>query len=233
MNRSFKLVPAALAILLAQPALSQQAQPQGDAEGATPQAAAPVAYSGQAITAAGTIESVDRETRTITFKDDQARILTIRADGDTVGFEDLEKGDKAILRYSEAMLITIAKSDGGGQPAAVPEAPVQDRTEGEPTAQAVEHARVVAKVADVAPDRSRITLVGPKDEEIILRVRDPQAMGDLQKGDAVIAAYVEALAISVQPQDDAGQAQAIEGPIEAPQPRAGEENEQPDTGEPR
>jgi hypothetical protein len=88
----------------------------------------------------------------------------------------------------------------------------------------VEPTRVVAKVTNLAPDRARITLQGPKDEEIVLRVRDPQVVAGLKKGDAVIAAYVEARALSVMPEEEAaGQVRANPAPVEEPQaPRAGD-----------
>ena len=100
------------AALLAPAASAQQDQAgQGPATGAQQGSANAPAYGGRAVTLTGTIESVDRVTRTVSIKGEDGRVAMVRMGNDMPGMDRIEKGDKVTVRYSEALLVSIARSD--------------------------------------------------------------------------------------------------------------------------
>ena len=67
---------------------------------------------------------------------------------------------------------------------------------------AVAGARQVTLLADVTavdPQKSTITLKGPRGNELTLAVHNPEQFKVVKKGDQVEVTYTEALALSVEP----------------------------------
>ncbi|MBK7592126.1 MAG: hypothetical protein IPI27_12800 [Betaproteobacteria bacterium] len=67
---------------------------------------------------------------------------------------------------------------------------------------AVAGARQVTVLADVVavnPKASTITLKGPRGNEVVLNVQNPDQFKVVRKGDQVEVTYTEALALSVEP----------------------------------
>jgi hypothetical protein len=205
---------------------SQQSQPAQSRQSESPQSQAPSAqdvpagaqttptspvYGGESVTMTGTIESVDRETRTITIKGRDARTISIRFDESMPNLERLQKGSKVTARYSEAMLLSIARGDAPPSPQVDTQSTQQAPAGGEPAMQSVKQSSVVAKVTNIDTATNRITMQAPNGEELQLRVRDPQVVSSLKTGDRVIASYVEAFALSVDREGDqpAGAAERV------------------------
>jgi Cu/Ag efflux protein CusF len=179
---------------------SQQDQ---SAQGAGPSRGQP-AYAGRTVTMRGTIESVDRVTRTVAIRGADGRIALIRLNSDMANLEQLEKGEHVVARYSEAVLMSVARSDA--MPQVQSETTQQAPTPEQPTAATVERTSVVAVVTNVDRQNKQVTLQAPNGNEIRLGVRDPKALAELKAGDKVVATYVEAVALSIADQDDSGQA---------------------------
>jgi Cu/Ag efflux protein CusF len=205
MKQKLKLSVVAAAALASVASFAQQDQ--SSPESANPGAqTAPnaAAYGGRAVTVRGTIESVDRVTRTMSIKGEDGRIAMIRLGEKMPNPIEFEKGDKVTARYSEAMLVSIARSDAS--PQVQSQATQKSPNSEQPAVQSVQHTSVVAQVTNVDRDARRITLEAPNGEEIQLGVRDADAMRDLKIGDKVVANYIEAFALSIEPQDSSGQA---------------------------
>jgi Cu/Ag efflux protein CusF len=162
------------------------------------------AYAGRTVSMRGTIESVDRVTRTVAIRGSDGRIALIRLNSDMANLEELQKGEQVVARYSEAVLMTIARSDA--MPQVQSETTQQAPTPDQPTAATVERTSVVAVVTNVDRQNQRVTLQAPNGNEIRLGVRDPKALADLKTGDKVVATYIEAVALSIDDQDANGQA---------------------------
>jgi hypothetical protein len=199
-------VLAAAAMLASGPSFAQQDQ--SEQPSASPGAQqttrdSPI-YSGRAATLNGTVESVDRVTKTISVKDEEGRVHMIRLNENSGNLEQLAKGTKVSARYQEAMLISIARSDAAPQvqTQATQEAP----DTGQPAVQEVQHTSVVALVTDVDRKANRLTVETPNGEAIQMAVRDPKALQDLKTGDKVVATYIEAFALSISPQDESATA---------------------------
>jgi Cu/Ag efflux protein CusF len=199
---------AALAVFASAASLAQQDQSsQPSSAGAQTTRDSP-AYAGRASTLRGSIESVDRVTRTVTIKGEDGREAMIKLNENMKNLDRLEKGDKVTARYSEAVLLTIARSDAAPQ---VQAEGTQRSPDGEqPAMQSVQHTSVVAQVTDIDTEAKRVTLEAPNGEVIPLAVNDAGTLRDLKTGDKVVATYIEAFALSIEP-DDGSAGQATEG----------------------
>ena len=198
MKQALKLLAATLATALSLPATGQQpAQPQAPSD--TPQRSS----AAKPLSMHGSIESIDREAKILSLKDKDGRVTMMRLDHNLANLDKLEKGDKVTARYTEAVLLSVIRSDGPAQPIreGAPSAPDAGATAVDPVP-AAEPSRMMAKVTDLDPAAGKVTLQAPKGEEIRMIVREREALAGLKKGDEVVATYLEARALSVIPEDD-------------------------------
>jgi Cu/Ag efflux protein CusF len=196
-------VLAAVAMFASPASFAQQDRPAQGADSQAQGSANAPAYGGRAVTLSGTIESVDRVTRTVTIKGEDGRMSSIRLGDNMPGLDRLEKGAKVTARYSEAMLVSMARSD------ASPQVQTQTTQQGpkaeQPAVQSVQQSSVVAQVTEIDREGKRVTLEAPNGQAIRLGVRDSSALRDLKVGDKVVANYIEAFALAIEPQDERGQ----------------------------
>ncbi len=203
--KTFPTTLLAVLIGLAAPALGQQADEGPRAQPATPDA--PL-HSGRTMTTRGSIESVDRQTRTIVIKDEDGRLSSLRVDPGIPNFDQLAKGTKATVRYTEAILVSLGNTDA-------PPKPQVDRQASRPTSGSnqsairdVPHTRVMGEITEIDATRNRIRLQTAKGEDILMAVPDAKRVAGLKEGDRVVATYVEAFALAIEPGDGTGTAES-------------------------
>lgn len=197
----------ALSVALAAPVLAQQSEQTAGAQHTTPDT--PV-YEGRAVTTRGTIESVDRQTRTIVIKDEEGRLSSLRVGDDMPNFERLAKGNKVTARYSEAMLISLGNTDTPPKPQVDTQSSQQAPAAGKPAMRGVQHTRVMGEITEIDTERNRIRLQTPKGEDVVMAVPDAKRVAGLKEGDQVVATYIEAFALAVEPDDGSGTAESGE-----------------------
>lgn len=206
------LLPTLLAVslALAAPALGQQAAEGPRAQPVTPDASP---HSGRAMTTRGTVESVDRQTRTIVIKDEDGRLSSLRVDRGIPNFDQLAKGTKATVRYAEAILVSLGNTD-------VPPKPLVDRRAAQQTPDGnqsvirdVPHTRVMGEITEIDATRNRIRLQTAKGEDILMAVPDAKRVAGLKEGDQVVATYIEAFALAIEPGDGTGTAESDRGAV--------------------
>jgi len=193
----------AAAAALASPALAQQSGEATGAQRATPNA--PV-YAGQAVTTRGSIESVDRETRTIIIKDEEGRLSSLRAGPDMTNFDKLEKGNKVTARYAEAMLLSLGNT--GEAPKPQMDTQSSQPADNQPSMRGVQQTRVTGKISEIDGKRNRIRLQTANGEDVMMAVPDAKNLSGLKEGDEVVATYIEAFALAVEPDDGSGTAES-------------------------
>src|SRR5581483_2371361 len=146
-------------------------------------------------TTRGEIQSVDRETRTLTLKDKEGRVWMLRAGAELRNFDELAKGSKVNVRYVEAVLLSIAKAG------AVPKFKVNTDPSARPTPQpppaqqSLEPAQVTGKVTEIDAKRDRLRINADNGEDLWLRARNRSDLSAVQEGDDVIVSYLEAVAL--------------------------------------
>jgi hypothetical protein len=143
-----------------------------------------------------TVTAIDAAKREITLKGPQGKELT--AGPDVRNFDQIKVGDSVVVRYAEALTLTL-KKDGKELRGATETADAARAKKGEKPAGVV--ARQVEVTADVialdAKTRT-VTLRGPN-RVVDLKIPDPGQFKLIKVGDQIQAVYTEAVAVSVEP----------------------------------
>jgi len=145
-----------------------------------------------------TVESIDAAKRHVTLKGPKGNLLPLTVGPDVRNLEQVKVGDKVVVRYAEALSLTLKKD--GKELRSSTEASTGARAKaGErPGGVVAEEVKVTADVIGVNRKTHMVTLRGPN-EVVDLHVVDPQQLKLIKVGDQVEAAYAQALALSVEP----------------------------------
>jgi hypothetical protein len=144
------------------------------------------------------VEAIDAANRTVTLKGPRGNVVTLDIGPQVRNFDQIKVGDFVVVKYAEALSLEL-KKDGSG---------IRERSEktearraepgAKPEAGAARQVTVTADVMAVNPKARTITLRGPK-RTVDLKVNDPEQLKLVKVGDQVVATYVEAVAVSVEP----------------------------------
>ncbi len=188
------LVAAALLVVVPGTASAQAAPTAGGVVATAPGKAA----AAEVVKIAATVTAIDKATRAITLKGSKGNELSVIAGAKVKNFDQIKVGDQVTLEYIEALSLELKK--GGGAPVARTEtAGAAAAKPGEkPAGAAGRQVTVVADVVDVNAQTKVVTLKGPQ-RTVELKVRDPEQLKLIKKGDQVEATFTEAMAIVVTP----------------------------------
>ena len=158
----------------------------------------PAVAVGLGQVAAATIEAVNKETREITLREADGSLSTIVAGEEVRNFDQIEVGDRVVVRQSIGMVMALSPAAGGlrertdrlevgrAEPGQKPAGVVRKTVE----------ARVT--VMDVDRKARTLTLKGPL-RTATLPVAEDINLDAIKVGDQVDAVYQETIAISVEP----------------------------------
>jgi hypothetical protein len=151
------------------------------------------------LKSAATVVGIVPETRTVSLKRADGRIVDIQAGEEVRNFDKIRVGDTVTVDYTEALSLELKKG-GAGTP---DHKESQDLTQAPLGAQPQgTFGRKVSVLADVVAVNVKdqvVTLRGPQGHLVDLAVRDPEQLKRIKKGDQVSAVYTEALAVAVEP----------------------------------
>jgi hypothetical protein len=152
-------------------------------------------------TATATVQSVDKEKRSVVLKDEQGKTMTVNVPEDVTSFDQVKKGDKVKVSYEESMAVSVHKP---GE--AKPEARTKEttgRVEGATPGRTMERVQTMsAEVMAVDPVKNTLKVKGPQGKTREINVQDPdmrERLKDLKKGDVVELQYTEAMAVTLEP----------------------------------
>jgi Cu/Ag efflux protein CusF len=145
-----------------------------------------------------TVEAIDKVGRTIVLKDDKGEQSKFVVGDQAKNFDQIKVGDLVVISYTQELLMTLVK--GGGQ--------LRERIDSGQQGMAAPgqmpgafESKEVAFVADVQQvDRRKgtVTLRGAL-RTVTLKIKDPQQLKLINKGDQVEGVFSEAMAIAVVP----------------------------------
>jgi Cu/Ag efflux protein CusF len=173
--------------------------------------AQPTASSSQVMTAPGsaklvetarttaTIVGIAPATRTVSLKRADGQIVDIQVGEEVRNFDRIKVGNAVNIEYTRALSLNLKKG-GAGSPkqsesAHVTRAPAG----GQPGATVGQQVSITADVVAVDTKDQVVTLRGPQGHLVELKVRDPNQLKRVKKGDQVEAVYTEAVAVAVEP----------------------------------
>ncbi|WP_300452823.1 hypothetical protein [Accumulibacter sp.] len=189
---------ATAALALAPLAASAQQAP--IAEGMT--AVAPGKFAG-IIEAKVTlvVDSIDKATRSVVLKNDKGELIKIVAGDEVKNFDQIKVGDNVVASYTQGLVMTLKKG-GGALRERIDSGETASAAKGEkPAGYEVKEVKEVTFVADVQQvdlKNQTITLRGAK-KTVRLKIKDPEQLKLIKKGDQVEGVYAEAVAVSVVP----------------------------------
>jgi Cu/Ag efflux protein CusF len=201
MRNRFAFIAVALLGAISLPALSKDAH-HGDAAvvGSSEPGKATVA---NVVKVTGTVQAIDVPTRHLTIKGPGDKVSSLELGPDVRNLEQVKVGDQVVVRYAQALTLTLMKS-GAVSPSRTESAAGGRSPEGDRPAGAIgQKVEITADVVAVDSKKKTITLRGPE-HEVDLKVRDPAQLKLIKAGDQVHAVYTEAVAVSVEPAAPAG-----------------------------
>ena len=185
------LVAAVAAAMSAAPAIAQQ--------GATVVGKGPgVVGVAQTVHVTATITAIEAASRAITLKGPHGKETTVVAGPEVKNFAQLKVGDSVDIGFVESLVLELRK--GGGKPVAwtVKEGAVGAKPGEAPAGAAGRQVTVVGDVIGVDAAAKTVTVKGPQ-RTVELKVKDPEQLKLIAKGDQIEATFTEAMAISVTP----------------------------------
>jgi Cu/Ag efflux protein CusF len=152
----------------------------------------------QTATATAVVQAIDQNTRQVTLKGEDGKVVSFVAGDDVRNLSQVRVGDTVKVTYTQTIAVEVKRVDGG-TPDITAAATAERAAPGEKPAGSV--ARTVnASAVIVAIDRTtnRVTLRGPSGDERVVQARDPKNLENVQVGDMVYVTYTESLALSME-----------------------------------
>jgi Cu/Ag efflux protein CusF len=144
-----------------------------------------------------TVQKIDKDTREVTLKKEDGKVVTIKAPETVRNFDQIKVGDIVTAKYSVSVALAIRKSDE--PPSATGRESVSRAPLGEkPAAESRKTIQISAEVKDIDRDKREVTLAGPEGNTKVVKVpEDMKKFDDLKEGDHVVVTATESIAISV------------------------------------
>ena len=185
-------------LIMSRPASAQQPAEHGSA----PKNERMNANQEQTHTAVATVQSIDRDKRTLTLKTDQGKTTTVDVPEDVQSFDRVKKGDKIRMTYRESMAVAVHRP-GEARPQNQTKE-TTERTQGgaNPSGTMTRTRTVSAEIVSVDSKKNTVKFKGPKGKIQEMTVEDPdvrERLKDLKPGDVVQIDYTEALAVTLEP----------------------------------
>jgi hypothetical protein len=169
-------------------------------QGADPTAGRNNAAAGMpdAVLTTGSVLNVDRDKRTLVFKDPAGDQIKVQVPPDLTGFDQLKRGDRIDIAYYDSVAVAFPR-----QGAAHPVAEVRARVEpAHPGGIVGREVTVAAEVINVDTKDRSVELKLPSGQMQNVVVTDPALQGqlkDLRPGQTATVTYTEAMTASIQP----------------------------------
>ncbi len=157
----------------------------------------PIRQEGVLMTVEATIESIDKETRQVTLKNEKGETTSITLDGKAGRIDDLDTGDQVVIDYLEVVTIQAFGADDA-EPGVEGEALVAKSEAGEkPAGLAVEQVSVVLTIEAIDLENELVTLKNKDGEVKTVTPKYPENLKKVNVGDHVKITHTSALGFSV------------------------------------
>jgi hypothetical protein len=153
-------------------------------------------------TVVATVEAVDAAKGEVTLKGPKGNVFPVAVGPEVRNLAQVKVGDKVVVRYLEALALTLRKN-GKELPAAKQSTDAVRTAPGaRPGGAVADYVKVTADVVAVDRKSHLVRLKGPE-QTVELYVADPEQLKLIEVGDQVEAEYTLAVALSVKAADAA------------------------------
>jgi hypothetical protein len=193
---------AFLAAAVALPALAQQPKAAAPAPAPAPQAAPqPQVMDAkgavEVTTLTAKIEAIDLANRMVTIKGPLGKVVTLKVDDKVKNLAQVKVGDEIVMKYLEAVSVSLVKGGGGRSETQTTTGPVTAAPGEKPGAAIAQQTRIVAKVESIDAKNQKVLLQGPNGRYAEVKVKDAAVFKDIKVGDDVAATFTEAVVLEV------------------------------------
>ncbi len=196
MGTKFVFALALFAAAMASSVLAQQPGATGGAVLASEPGKATVART---VEVSAQVLAIDKATRTLTLKSPKGEVLDVVAGEEVRNFDQIKVGDLVVARYVAALTLELKKTKVAAGDPTVREGMAKAQPGERPAVAGARQITAIADVTAVDPQKSTITLKGPRGNVMTLNVLNPDQFKVVKKGDQVEVTYTEALALTVEP----------------------------------
>jgi hypothetical protein len=153
----------------------------------------------QETSVTATVEAIDYDKRTVDLKGPKGNVVTLKVGPEVKNFNQVKTGDRVTAKYFESTAILVRKPNE--PPFAEGGSAVQVAPKGaKPGAVAVETSEMTARVEDINYKTRTVTLRGPQQKTVTLKVdKGVKRFNEVKKGDEIVVRRTEAMAIDVKP----------------------------------
>ena len=192
------LVPLAVAVLSALPAVAQTQKP--DVKGGAVVSSVPgKATATAAAEISAQVVAIDKKTRTISLKGPKGKVADIVAGDEVKNFDQIKVGDFLMVRYLQSLALELQKVKSGATGISATDTVVKAEPGQRPAVGGAREVTAIAKVTAIDQKAKTISLTGPRGNTVTLDVQNPDQFKVVKMGDEVLVTYTEAVAISVEP----------------------------------
>jgi len=146
----------------------------------------------------GTVEEVDAAKGFVTLKGPKGNSLALAVGPEVRNLAQLKVGDKVVVRYAEALTLTLKKDGKELRSAKQSSDAVRSAPGALPGGAVAEHVKITADVIGVDAKAHTVRLRGPE-RTVDLYVEDPAQLKLVKVGDQIEAEYTQAVALTVEP----------------------------------
>ena len=196
MNIKFTSISLAIAALLASSLGIAQTKP------AVPSASKPMVIDAAVVDNRyqlyeGTVLTIDKKTRTITFKNKEGESKFI-AGPEIKNFDQIKKGDLVNVTYELAVAIELIKTKSDGIRSKVETNTVTNsKPTDKPSEVIANKTTIIADIVAVDRDKKLVSVKGPSGKITTVTVKNPALLADVNVGEQVKVIYYDAMAASI------------------------------------
>jgi hypothetical protein len=154
--------------------------------------------AGELLTVTATVEAVDQGKRIVTLKGPEGDVFDVKVGKEVRNLKQVKAGDLVVAKYFEAVAIEVKKG-GVGIRSAESQTAVSRAQKGQRPAGAIATTTtVVANVLKVDDAKQIVTVEGPNNKSVKVKVKDPAVLQQIKPGEQVEMVITEAFAIAVE-----------------------------------
>jgi Cu/Ag efflux protein CusF len=187
-----------VALLVSAPALAQQ---QEEGQRQTPGGV----EKWQKASFNATVEEVNQDEREVTLQGPEGNTRTFQVDERVERFDEIQPGDQVNVAFYRSLATELREPTEQEQqnPLQVIGEATQTPPDAQPGAAGLMQIRAVGTIDDVDMANQTLTITGPEGNTHEVRLEDPTKLEGLQAGDTIVVTFTEALAISLEPAEQA------------------------------
>ncbi len=152
------------------------------------------------VTARATVEGIDLQNRMISLKGPKGNVVDLKVDERVKNLPQVKVGDEVVANYYESVAVRVLKpGETGGASKTQIESGAKPGEN--PAGVVANQVTATATVEAIDPEKTYVTLRGPRGNMVDVRVRDPENLENVRPGDQLLITYSQALAVSVEKAD--------------------------------